>query len=144
MPLITDEPGSRENAHRWEVVDSSTEGCDEDGDIPWILRGPPENVKKAQSIIQAALERAQRPSCTGFLMLPDPKVYRKVVGPRGATINEIRERTGCRIQVPKQGDANAAEGIEIVGSKDGVEEARDLILEAILGGMNAGAGASRR
>jgi rRNA processing protein Krr1/Pno1 len=144
MPLITDEPGSRENAHRWEIVDSSTEGCEEDGDIPWILRGPPENVKKAQSLIQAAIERAQRPSCTGFLMLPDPKVYRKVVGPRGATINEIRERTGCRIQVPKQGDANAAEGIEIVGSKDGVEEAKDLILEAILGGVNAGAGASRK
>lgn len=145
MPLITDEPGSRENAHRWQIIDLSAEGGDdEDGDIPWILRGPPENVKKAQSLIQAALERAHRPSYTGFLVLPDPKVYRKVVGPRGATINEIRERTGCRIQVPKQGDANAAEGIEIVGSKEGVEEAKDLILEAILGGGNTGAGAPRK
>jgi len=134
MPLITDEPGSRENAHRWEIVDSSAEGGDEEGDIPWILRGSPENVKKAQSLIQAALEKAQRPSYIGYLVLPDPKVYRKVVGPRGATINEIREKTGCRIQVPKQGDANAAEGIEIVGSKEGIEEARDLILEAVLGG----------
>jgi len=144
MPLITDDPESRANAHRWEIVDLSADGGDEDGDIPWILRGPPENVNKAQSLIQAALERAHRPSCTGFLVLPDPKVYRKVVGPRGATINEIRERTGCRIQVPKQGDVNAAEGIEIVGSKEGVEEAKDLILEAILGGGNTGAGASRR
>lgn len=144
MPLITDDA---QDAHSWELLDGAeTEDSSHgQGHIPWILRGPPANIAKARQQIEAALQKAQTPSATGFLILPDPKVYRYVIGPKGATINEIRERTGCRINVPKQGEKDAEEGIEITGSRDGVEMARDLILEAVAagGGRQAGGGARR-
>lgn len=143
MPLITDDAPSAQDAHSWEVVDAAGAEGQDDGHVPWILRGPPSNVAKARAHIEAALRKAQTPSATGFLILPDPKVYRYVIGPKGATINDIRERTGCKINVPKQGEKDAEEGIEIIGSKEGVEQARDLILEAVKNGGQGSGGARR-
>lgn len=140
-PLITDASNGQDtNAHSWDILDSSSTIEDPDTLIPWILRGQPEAIARARAQIEAALKKAQerKPSVTGYLILPDPKVYRYVIGPKGSTINEIRERTGCRINVPKQGDGNAEEGIEITGPIEGVEEARDLILEAVQQGMQSG------
>ena len=144
VPLITDDPSTGRDSHSWELLGSDdTEGLDEGPAIPWILRGPPANIAKARAQLEAALARAQAPAVTGYLILPDPKVYRYVIGPKGATINDIREKTGCRINVPKQGDADAAEGIEIMGTRHGVEEARDLILEAVKNAAPASGGARR-
>jgi hypothetical protein len=45
--------------------------------------------------------------------------------------------------VPKQGEADAAEWIEITGSKQGVEEARDLILETVRNAASASGGGEK-
>lgn len=139
LPLITDDQETADN-FSWELVDSNEENGEE-GDIPWILRGPPENVLKARTIVQKALEQAQQQSAVGYLILPDPRTFRYVVGQGGSQINSIRKQTGCKITVPR--DQAKGEAIEIVGSKDGVEEAKDIILEAVKNGGNGGNGSRR-
>ena len=125
MPLITDE-GDEEN-YSWEVITSSAE--ETEGSIPWILRGSSENVAKAKALLTKALEQAKVPSATGYLVLPDPNSYRHVVGAGGSQINSIKKQTGCKITVPRS--QAPGEAIEVVGSEEGVEEAKELILEAV-------------
>ena len=133
MPLITDEDDSV-NDHSWEIFDNSTESHEE-GDIPWVLHGSPENVAKAREIIQKALGQNQQPSRTGYLILPDPRAFRFVIGTGGAQVNAIRKQTGCKIDVPR--NQAKGEAIEITGSPDGVEQAKDIILDVV---RNGGAG----
>jgi len=128
LPLITDEAPN--SAHSWEIVDSNT--STETGEIPWILRGSAENVAKARSALEQALEKAKQPTATGYLILPDPRSYRLVVGPGGSSINNIRKKTGTQVTVPR--DQKQGEAIEIVGPKEGVEEAKDIILELVQNG----------
>ena len=130
LPLITDDQDSSDK-FSWEVVDALAKGA-EDGDIPWILQGRPEDVLKARALLQNALEQAQQQSSVGYLILPDPRTYRFVVGQGGSQINSIRKQTGCKIAVPR--DQAKGEAIEIVGSRDGVEQAKDIILEVVKGG----------
>ena len=134
LPLITDENAAA--AHSWKIVDSipPTSGDEELVTIPWILLGSTENVGKARAALDKAIETANQQSSTGYLVLPDPKTYRYVVGPGGSRISAIRKKTGCRIDVPK--DQAKGEAIEIKGSKEGLEEAKELILEAVQNGLN--------
>lgn len=126
LPLITDEPSS--GGHSWES--HSLNNSTEEGDIPWTISGPsPEAVASACAKLQRALEEASNQDTTGFLILPDPRAYRHVIGPGGSEIKRIREKTGTKIQVPR--DQNQGEAIEITGSQAGVEEARDIILEIV-------------
>ena len=131
LPLITDDQDS-ENNHSWEVVDSGESA--EEGDIPWILRGSRESVAKAREMLETAIEQAksQQSPSIGYLVLPDPKTYRFIIGQGGSQINAIRRDTGCRITVPR--DQSQGSAIEIVGSKEGVEQARDIILEVVQNG----------
>lgn len=126
LPLITDDDDANADAHSWKVV-KTTSG--EDGEIPWVLRGSPENVAKAKELIQKALEQAEKQDATGYLILPDPRTYRHVIGPSGSKVNSIRKQSNCKIQVPR--DQAADEAIEIIGTSEGVEVAKDLILEAV-------------
>ena len=114
MPLITDD---QENVHSWSLVDNANSDHLEDGEIPWILRGSSENITKARSMLEKALEQAKshESEWTGYLILPDPKKYRLIIGSGGAQINSIRKRTGCKITVPR--DQVPGSKIEIVGSK---------------------------
>lgn len=139
LPLITDDQDTMDS-FSWELVDSNEQNGEE-GDIPWILRGPPQNVAKARAILQKALEQAQQQSALGYLILPDPRTYRYVVGPGGSQINSIRKQTGCKITVPR--DQAKGEAIEIMGSKEGVQEAKDIILEIVKNGSNGGNGGRR-
>ncbi|GAB0137399.1 putative RNA binding effector protein [Epichloe bromicola] len=132
LPLITDDAESTADAHSWKVVQTVST---EEGDIPWVLRGTPENVQKAKDIIQKALEQANKTDSTGYLILPDPKTYRHVIGPNGSKVNSIRQQSNCRIQVPR--DQARDEAIEIVGTKEGVEKAKNLILAAVRDGQKA-------
>ena len=135
MPLITDDPDSIDN-HHWEVVDDDE--STEEGEIPWILRGSPENVLKARAMLERALEQArtQQSQSIGYLVLPDPKTYRFVIGQGGSRINSIREQTGCKITVPR--DQSPGSAIEIVGSSDGVHHAKDIILDVVQNGGRGG------
>jgi len=136
LPLITDEAPESET-HLWSV--STSNSSDLEGEIPWILRGSPENVAKAKSILAAAIEQALKNNTTGYLVLPDPQTYRFVIGQGGSKVNSIRKATGCRITVPR--DQAAGEPIEVSGSADGIEKARELILKAVKEGLAAGGGA---
>ena len=131
LPLITDNQDSIDS-HSWEVVDSGENA--EEGDIPWILRGSPESVAKARVMLEKAIEQAksQQSQSTGYLVLPDPKTYRFIIGQGGSQINAIRKETGCRITVPR--DQSQGSAIEIVGSKEGVEQAKDIILDVVQSG----------
>ena len=130
LPLITDDQDSIDN-HSWEVVDSGESA--EEGDIPWILRGSPESVAKARAMLEKAMEQAksQQSQSIGYLVLPDPKTYRFIIGQGGSQINAIRKETGCRITVPR--DQSQGSAIEVVGSREGVERARDIILDVVQG-----------
>ncbi|GME48571.1 K-like protein [Neofusicoccum parvum] len=133
LPLITDDPSAGKESHSWEIVDSLPASDDgENGTIPWILRSNnSESVAKAKALLEKAMDEKSKPSSTGYLILPDPKLYRFVVGPGGSQINSIRKKTGTKVQVPRGGDGS--EAIEIVGTREGVEQARDIILELVKG-----------
>ena len=139
LPLITDDQGSTDN-FSWEIVDTNPEIADGDR-IPWVLRGSPDNVARARGMVQKSLEQAQQYSSTGYLILPDPKTYRYVIGQGGSQINSIRRQTGCKITVPR--DQAKGEAIEISGSYEGVEQAKDIILGIVKDG-NSGRDGYRR
>ena len=131
MPLITDDPTANANSHSWEIHDLHSS---EEGDIPWVLSGPsPDAIAVARTKLDKALEDAGKQDTMGFLILPDPRAYRHVIGPGGTEINRIRKQTGTKIQVPR--DQSKGEAIEITGAKGDVVDARDIILEVV--GNNA-------
>lgn len=136
LPLITDDQPSAD-VHSWSIVSAAT--SDLDGEIPWILRGDEANVAKAKAQLSAALEAAAKNTTTGYLVLPDPRTYRYVIGQGGSKVNAIRKATGCKINVPR--DQARDEAIEITGSEEGVEAAKEMVLEAVReGGNNTGGG----
>ena len=128
LPLITDDDVSADEVHSWNVVESISS---EEGDIPWVLKGSAENIEKAKKAITTAMEQAQN-NVTGYLVLPDPKTYRHVIGQGGSKVNSIRKQSGCKINVPR----DQGEAIEVIGTKDGVEKAKDLILAAVRDGVS--------
>ena len=130
MPLITDDPSSEgaSGQHQWET--HSLHSSTEDGEIPWVLSGPtPEALASARAKLERAVDEAGKQDTVGFLILPDPRAYRHVIGPAGSEINRIRKQTGTKIQVPRAGEGG--EAIEIMGGSEGVEEARRIILEVV-------------
>ncbi|KAL9610174.1 MAG: hypothetical protein Q9167_005102 [Letrouitia subvulpina] len=129
LPLITDDQ-RLPDSHSWEMVGNDL-GKAEEGEIPWVIHGSAENVTKACKTLQRAIEQAQsqQQMFTGYLTLPDPHTYRFVIGHGGSQINSIRRQTGCRITVPR--NQALGEAIEIVGSQDGVEHAKNIILDVI-------------
>lgn len=132
MPLITDDAtaGASEDNISWTLHDLHSDAPE--GDIPWVLSGgDAEAVEKARTRLENAIKEAEKTNATGYLILPDPRSYRLVVGPGGSEINRIRKQTSTKIQVPKQGESQ--EAIEITGEKQGVLEAKDIIL-GIIGG----------
>ncbi|THW45808.1 hypothetical protein D6C97_09707 [Aureobasidium pullulans] len=132
MPLITDDAtgGASDDNISW-VIHNLHESAPE-GDITWALSGAStESLEKASARVKKALADAEKLTHAGFLVLPDPSSYRRVVGPQGSTINDIRTKTGTKIQVPKAQSGD--EAIEITGTQDGVENAKEMILNAIQG-----------
>ena len=127
LPLITDAQDEGEDAHTFHTVACTP--VELEGDIPWVLRGDAEAVAKAKAAVAAAIEQAQATTTTGYLGLPDPRLYRYVIGQGGQKVNAIRKQSGCTIDVPKSGEGR--EAIEICGSEEGVEIAKDLILKAV-------------
>ena len=143
LPLITDDETSSAS-YEWEIVDSNAEGAGDDGDIPWSLKGSPENITKARAALQKAIEeaRSQQHPSTGYLILPDPRSYRHIIGQAGSQISAIRRQTGCRITVPR--DQVRGTPIEIVGDRSGVEQAKEIILDITKNGSVGAGGAGNR
>ncbi|KKA27314.1 hypothetical protein TD95_004008 [Thielaviopsis punctulata] len=131
LPLITDDADSTANAHTWITVQTEST---ETGEIPWVLRGSPENIEKAKKAIQNALAQSKGNTVTAFMTLPDTKNYRFIIGPSGSKVKAIRSQSNCKITVPQPNAED--QSIEIVGSASGVEKARDLILAAVEEGLD--------
>lgn len=140
LPLITDDQESSADAFLWNII--STAPSDLEGEIPWILRGDEANIAKAKVQLAAALEAASKNTSTGYLTLPDPRTYRFVIGQGGSKVNSIRKATGCKINVPR--DQAAGEAIEITGSAEGCEKAKEMVLEAVKEGNNNNNGGGRK
>lgn len=137
VPLITDDPSdSIDDAHSWKVIENNVAAAaaPTSETIPWVLLGTSDNVSRAKSAVEKALAAASQQSATGYLILPDPKTYRFVVGQGGSQINAIRKATQCRVTVPK--DQARGEAIEVRGSKEGVEQAKEMILDAVRAGLS--------
>lgn len=132
LPLITDEADDAAEVFSWHVVDLSDSATS--GDIPWVLRGNADNLPKAKANLEAAIEQALKSTCTGYLGLPDPRTYRYVIGQSGSKVNSIRKATGCKITVPRAESRD--DKIEVVGSTEGVEKAREMILKAVKEGSS--------
>lgn len=125
LPLITDDADTTSENHSWELHDMYADAPE--GEIPWVLSGASvEDVDKARSRLEAALAEASKQDSTGYLILPDPRAYRLVIGPGGSEINRIRKETGTKITVPR--NQSAGEAIEILGTQKGCEDAKDIIL----------------
>jgi len=134
-PLITDDP-SQEQLFAFDIISLNDDAEGETGEIPWVLIGnrdvTEDNIAKVQRQIEEAIEAAQEPRHIGYLRLADPSLHRHVIGSRGATINSIRKKTNCDIQVPGGNKSqNDGEEITIIGVEDMVQLAKDLILEEV-------------
>lgn len=116
------------DSFRWSVVEDAVDHA-ANGTIPWRLEGSDENVAKAKAIIEAALDVALKHTQTGYLWLPDTSRYRFLVGPHGATVSHIREKSGCKIYIPKAGVADSA--VTVRGSPEGLEKAKEMMLAAL-------------
>ncbi|KAI1309293.1 putative RNA binding effector protein Scp160 [Xylaria venustula] len=131
LPLITDDAEAAADAHSWVIVDTTSS---EEGDIPWVLKGSQDNIEKAKKTIATALEQARNNNSMGYLILPDPSTYRLVIGTGGSKVNAIRKQSGCKINVPR--DQARDEAIEVLGSREGCEKAKELILAAVREGQS--------
>jgi len=134
MPLITDQDDA--GAHSWDMVKEDPLANGDSSEIPWVLiptkDGNEEAIEKALRNIESQLKRASEPTTTGYLILPDPRLHRHIIGRGGSTINQMRKATGCDIQVPNRNTGQGEdEAITITGPEEGVLAARDRILEAI-------------
>ncbi|KAF3933682.1 Vigilin [Dactylella cylindrospora] len=138
LPLITDEPSEISSAISWEVVDNSTA---DDGEVTWNLRGATEDIAKAAEELKRLIDDEGDKTTTGYLFLPDPSKYRYVVGPGGSQVNSIRRETGCKITIPKE---QSDEAIVIKGSKEGVEQAKQIIVGLVQGGNSGGRSGGKR
>ncbi|OIW27242.1 hypothetical protein CONLIGDRAFT_645529 [Coniochaeta ligniaria NRRL 30616] len=129
LGLITDDEDNPNDVHSFTFFEVTSA---EEGDIPWVLRGSPENVEKAKKTIEAALKQAAGQNAIGYLTLPGLHTYKHVLGRGASKITSIRKQSGCTIIVPRdQGDA-----IEIIGSRKGIENAKELILAAVREDIN--------
>ena len=84
---------------------------------------------------------ADQGNCTGYLSIP-PEHHHLVIGKGGQRIGVVRVETGCTVEVPKRGDGNDI--IVIRGSKEGVERAREMIVEAVKTGQHRSNGVPQR
>jgi hypothetical protein len=120
-----------DETYSWHVVEDP-ESTDET--IPWKLRGSNDvNLQKAKAFIDELVSsNSEQGNCTGYLGIP-PEHHHLVIGKGGQRVSVVRDETGCQVDVPRRGDGNDI--IVIRGSREGVEKARELIVEAVESGQ---------
>lgn len=128
--LITDDEQEAASKFKWTVVGDEDKGEEEEGTIPWKLKGSEENCQRAKECIEKALEQCKKHDHTGYLWLGDPSRYKLVIGSGGSNINTIRDKSGCTVTVPKNGKS-MNECIVVRGSRDQLEVAKDMILQSV-------------
>ena len=140
LPLITDQDHDEASSFSWETIPNPTLEASEEGDFPWILRSSSSDaISRAKDLLQEQIELVKAQSNVGFLTLPDQSKYRFVVGRNGQEVNRIRELTGCRVMIPKAG-GEEGDAIVLWGGEEGLEKAREVILEIVRAAGERGAG----
>jgi KH domain len=129
-----------EETYSWYVVEDPSSSSDET--IPWKLRGSNDNVHKAKEFIESLISSMEdQGNCTGYLGVP-PEHHHLVIGKGGQKIGIVRDETGCTVDVPRRGDGS--DTIVIRGTKEGVERAKEMIVESVEAGNHRSNGSSRR
>lgn len=127
-----------EEMFAWHVVEDSTDSTD--NTISWKLRGNENNLQRAKDHINGLIASLrEQGNCTGYLRVP-PEHHHLIIGKGGQRIGSVRDETRCNIDVPKRGDGG--ETIVIRGTRDGVEKAKEMIVELVENGQHRSNGAS--
>ncbi|KAK6346602.1 hypothetical protein TWF696_006723 [Orbilia brochopaga] len=92
-----------------------------------ILRGPSKGVKEAKDEIMELIKYEEEHGHSSSVMVP-AKVLPYIIGAGGKMINQIRDDSGARIDLPPQGstDAEMVE-VKIRGTKEQVAKAKAAI-----------------
>ncbi|GJJ06343.1 hypothetical protein Clacol_000534 [Clathrus columnatus] len=110
---------------QWEVLSNYQDA--EEGSSDWTLRAKDQAaLDKAKSLIDAAIERAQKAAYVGFLTVSDRSVFPRIVGSKGSNVSRLRLETGADITVGR--DDNI---ITIVGPKESLQAAKEAIIEIV-------------
>ncbi|PVV00167.1 hypothetical protein BB559_000064 [Furculomyces boomerangus] len=113
-----------------ELIDQSDSGMD-NLVAEWLLRGKKENLELASGHIEQELAKS-KPSEEHYLLVykTEPSNHKFIIGRGGSVIQGIRQDTGAEIDIPKANSAGK-NGIQIVGTKNAVLQAKQMIDEII-------------
>ena len=136
-----DETGGDEGGIQWHVEVNHSEG--EEGDAEWTVKARDQGgLDRAREIIEEAIEHAKTMTHVGFLMMPDRKLFPRIVGSRGANVSRLRAETGADITVSREDTLIVIVGesyfslcvlgllinTRLPGSEEAVEAAKEAIL----------------
>ena len=146
-----DETGEDEEGIQWSVVENYSEG--EEGDVEWTVKARDQDgLDQAHQLVEEAIEHAKAMTHVGFLMMPDRKLFPRIVGSRGANVSRLRAETGADITVSREDSSIVIAGesyfsicvrarvlgflisSRLSGSEEAVEAAKNAILEINNGG----------
>ncbi|CAH1765638.1 7445_t:CDS:10 [Entrophospora sp. SA101] len=95
--------------------------------ISWTLKGARGQVEQAIKYLNELLEQAVN-ACTGYLSIPQT-YHRHIIGGGGSVISYIRRESQCVINMPEVNDDDT---IVIIGSKENIVVAKDMIFEILI------------
>ena len=89
------------------------------------LEGPPEEVERVRSQIQATIDDFKTKNTTYSEIEIDPQHYKQLIGKTQSRLLEMQEQTGCDIKFP----FDEGRMVKLIGTKESVEKARELLTE---------------
>ncbi|ODV93939.1 hypothetical protein PACTADRAFT_45752 [Pachysolen tannophilus NRRL Y-2460] len=122
--------GGEDEKAKWTVIEDAQESLTETAPIPWRLKGEEKDVAKAKALIEKLVEKASNFNSTGYFYSSSPQVFSKIVGPQGRRIQQLREKTGCLIIIPRMSD-KINNVIYVKGDKEGLEKCKNSFLSSI-------------
>jgi hypothetical protein len=98
---------------QWEIVENYTDA--EEGESTWSLKGRDQaSIDKAKSAIQEAIDKAKAVTHVGFLTLPDPSSFPRIVGAKGSNIARLHAMTGAGVHVGRENNTITITGSSFV------------------------------
>eukprot|EP00461_Guttulinopsis_vulgaris_P003004 UN03005 len=113
------------------------------GEVPMKIEfeGTEAQVAQAKKIITELTTKGYSadltPDTTEARLRIDPADRSKIVGVNGAYMKKIIEKTGVTINMPKRDEANSDNIVRIVGTAQGVQEAKEAIKSLVLDGFSS-------
>ena len=89
------------------------------------LEGPPEEVERVRTQIQATIDEIKTKNTTYLEVNIDPQYYSQLIGKNQTRLLEMQEQTGCDIKFP----FDEGRLVKLMGTKENVEKARQLLTE---------------